>query len=165
MGYERQNAIIVTTRLEGEIQAAHDRATIIFGGDMVSPVVKSRENRVESFFIAPDGSKEGWPESERGDRERAAFCDWLDSQAYEEGSSPYDWIEVQYGDDNKEVKIVRSNDDLVPRRNHRQKRPTSDERIDELVKAMGDLEKKFDSINEKLDHFEEWQTEQNEKRN
>ena len=57
-------------------------------------------------MVPPDGSKEGWRESEAGDSTRAAFVKWLRSRCYDDGSSSYGWVEVQYADDEGETKIV-----------------------------------------------------------
>jgi hypothetical protein len=82
MGYMRHHAIICSgpapIKDEGapwissiaeyvtSLQRAHDKATAIFG-DTVSPIVISPVNGIGSFFIAPDGSNEGWEDSDAGD--------------------------------------------------------------------------------------------------
>lgn len=107
MGYERHHAIVVSARTAGQIDAAHAEALRVFD-DRVSGIMASPVNGVRSFFIPPDGSKEGWPESETGDQQREEFVAWLDAQRYGDGSSPYKWVEVQYGDDDRETKVCRS---------------------------------------------------------
>jgi hypothetical protein len=67
-------------------------------------------NGFQSFFIPPDGSKEGWDDSNIGDLQRETMINWLNEQAYEDGSTPFRWVEVQYGDDDKVSKIVRHSD-------------------------------------------------------
>lgn len=59
------------------------------------------------FAVFPDGSKEGWTESDDGDRKRAAFIDELNR--WRMGNSPghIQWMEVQIGDDGNEHKITR----------------------------------------------------------
>lgn len=69
-------------------------------------------NFYESFFVAPDGSKEFWEISEAGDRLRDEFVAWLNEQRFADGSSPFDWVEVQYGDDERETKIIRHSDEM-----------------------------------------------------
>ena len=61
-----------------------------------------------TFLVPPDGSKEGWEESHRGDRERDVVVKILRSYEYEDGSNPLHWVEVQYHDDNGDDKVTRS---------------------------------------------------------
>lgn len=107
MGYMRHHAIVVTC-CSARIEEAHDKAFRLC--DSVSPIVSSVVNGYRSFLVATDGSKEGWDESAIGDAARAAFVSWLRSQAHSDGSNPFDWVEVQYGDDERETKIVASSD-------------------------------------------------------
>ncbi len=111
MGYMRHHAIIVTCWESGKIEAAHKRASEIFRG--VSPILDSQMNGHRSFFIPPDGSKEGWSESAAGDCLRDAMIEWLNEQAYEDGSTCFDWVEVQYGDDERVTKIIRHSDETA----------------------------------------------------
>lgn len=67
--------------------------------------------RTRYTVTLPDGSKEGWEHSDVGDKARDSYTDWLKAQAYEDGSSPLQWVEVQYGDDNGETKIIRHSDE------------------------------------------------------
>ena len=108
MGYMRHHAIVVTS-YDDKIEAAHAIAHQMFD-DMVSPVVNSHTNGYRSFFIAPDGSKEGRGESNDGDARREAFKAWLDQQRYDDHSTWLRWVEVQYGDDEHETKIVSDSD-------------------------------------------------------
>lgn len=111
MGYMRHHAIIVTSWNEKNLFKVHIKARRIFGDDLVSNIVKSLINDYQSFFIAPDGSKEGWEDSDIGDMKREAFIKSLDNFRYEDGSSPLDWVEVQYGDDWNETIIVNHSDE------------------------------------------------------
>ncbi|MGI9410256.1 MAG: hypothetical protein ACR2OV_09295, partial [Hyphomicrobiaceae bacterium] len=73
----------------------------------VSEVLRSIVNGYRTFLIPPDGSKEGWAESEEEDERRNSFVAWLEAQCYEDGSSPLAWAEVQYGDEQGVSKICR----------------------------------------------------------
>jgi hypothetical protein len=112
MGYMVHHAIIVTGH-NNAVAKAHGVALDIFD-DMVTPIVTSRTNGYLSFMVAPDGSKAGWGESDDGDRRRERFVAYLDQQRYEDYSSPLDWVEVQYGDDEGDTRIVDDSD--APRR-------------------------------------------------
>lgn len=77
----------------------------------VSNVTPETTNGYRAFLVPPDGSKEGWDESERGDERRAQFVKWLRSYSYSDGSSPLDWIEVQFGGDDDDANIINHNHD------------------------------------------------------
>lgn len=110
MGYIRDHAIIVVGRYGDWVEKAHSMADTIF--PWVSPPSPEGVNGSRSFFVPPDGSKEGWPESDVGDGQRNTFIRWLEAQAYEDGSSPLSWIEVRVSDDNGELCIERSNESV-----------------------------------------------------
>lgn len=108
MGYMRHHAIVVTSWDSDLIEKAHKAASDSF--PWVSPVSEAGVNDYQSFFIPPDGSKEGWDSSDLGDSRRAGYVRWLDSQRYEDGSTALDWVEVQFGDDNYQTAIVNDSD-------------------------------------------------------
>lgn len=95
MGYVSHHAIVVTATEHDDAATARFKALEL--GCTVSPVVLSPMNGYASFMVAPDGSKEGWSQSDDGDASRLAFVRWL------RGASEYgfclDWIEVQFGGD------------------------------------------------------------------
>jgi len=106
MGYIRHHAIVVTSSTEEQTQQAHIKATEIFtDGKQVSNIVAGVVNGYYSFFVGPDGSKEGWEDSHHGDYNRMKLITWLKNQAYEDRSSSYSWVEFYYGDDENQVAI------------------------------------------------------------
>ena len=106
MGYIRHNAILVTGNYDNWASKAREKALNIFSEDLVSYIMKSPINRYETFFVAPDGSKEGWDESDIGDKHRAEFIAWLNAQKYDDNSSPLAWVEIQYGDDEGQTIVI-----------------------------------------------------------
>jgi hypothetical protein len=96
MGYIAHNAIVVTSYDYKSIVAAQQKAFAIFGFSLVSSLVASSANSYQSFFVAPDGSKEGWETSDQGDQKREKFREWLDEQRFSDRSSPFTWVEVRY---------------------------------------------------------------------
>ncbi len=110
MGYMRHHAIIVTGAHEEWIRIARDVALGFFPREQVSSILGPMTNNYETFCISPDGSKEGWEESDIGDKRREKFIQWLEGQRYEDHSSPLDWVCVQYGDDDKKTEIVDHSD-------------------------------------------------------
>jgi hypothetical protein len=87
-----------------DILAAHAKATEIF--PWVSQISPAATNGERSFFIPPDGSKEGWEESRMGDERRDKFVEWLrkDGQVH--------WVEVCYAEDEPNTRTTRASDML-----------------------------------------------------
>lgn len=119
MGYIRHHAIIVTGTYDKWTENAHDEAVRLCKmhlhkhaspKDIISKIIGPTVNGTTSFFIGPDGSKEGWDTSAAGDSFRDAFVEWLISQKYDDGSSPLSWALIQYGDDNHETEIINHSD-------------------------------------------------------
>jgi len=108
MGYIKHHSIVVTTSIDELIKSAHEKAKEIFG-TTVSEIIQSKINGYKSFFVAPDGSKEGWGESDTGNDNRKAFIDWCNAQAYEDGSNSLSYCEFFYGEDNGYSEIVSHN--------------------------------------------------------
>jgi hypothetical protein len=106
MGYIKHNTMVVTSWDEKLLTEAHEKAQSM--GLAVSAPVASKVNRYGSFIVAPDGSKEGWADSEAGDGLRAAFRRWLREQCLEDGSSSLEWCEVEYGSDPGSATVVAS---------------------------------------------------------
>jgi hypothetical protein len=84
MGYIRHHAMIITDCDLEKIRDIHRFATLC----SLNPtsIMESPVNGYRTFFIPPDGSKEGWEPSNEGDEERKRFkqfirkrhpyCDW-----------------------------------------------------------------------------------------
>jgi len=116
MGRMRHHAIVVTGPSGGlrlDIRHVRARAAAICGENMpglVSPVVLSVVNGYGTFIVAPDGSKESRAESDHGDEMRAKVIEYLESLRYPGGDTSFDYVEVLYGDDRGEAKLLRYND-------------------------------------------------------
>ena len=101
MGRICHNSIIVTGHIarEDEFRGLRDYAVGLFGFEFVTPMIVTDLNGYMFFFVAPDGSKEGWSQSDDGDAKRIEFCDHIDSLADEEdGSNFFNYIEVSHGE-------------------------------------------------------------------
>jgi hypothetical protein len=55
-------------------------------------------NNFQSFVLPPDGSKEGFEDSNTGDVLRQKTIERLQQDCYEDGSSPWKWVEVSFGE-------------------------------------------------------------------
>ena len=125
MGYMRHHAIIVTGPATGggvlggienvrakvqEIAGAECANAFCKNPQLVSGVLKSLTNDYATFVVAPDGSKEGWDDSARGDKMRDKVIEYLERLRWEDGSTSFAYVEVQYGDDEHETKVCRNSD-------------------------------------------------------
>ena len=95
MGLIQHHAIVVSGD-EKDVSPVHALAVAL--GACVSPVSPLTVNSTVSFCVFPDGSKEGWEDSEKGDKARDALIAHLESLRYEDGSSDLDWVEVAFGE-------------------------------------------------------------------
>jgi hypothetical protein len=99
------HVIIVTGAYEDWIDKAHRQASKIF--KQVSPIIPSYEKELcRTFFVPPDGADLP-TKSHEGRKRRDEFIKWLESQRYDDGSSPLALVEVQYGDTLPEEPMVR----------------------------------------------------------
>jgi hypothetical protein len=108
MSYVIHNPIVVISNIEKYINKAHEKAKDIFG-KYVTEIILSNINSCRSFMIPPDGSKEGWPESDEGDQRRDKFIEWIESQKYEDDSNSITYIEVDYNEKESTCNIKRVN--------------------------------------------------------
>ena len=94
MGIMHHHAVIATTCFDNkadELQVWIDsldpkeRALFGCGSGWV--------NRQRTFVLMPDGSKEGWADSDRGDQLRAKFIARLQDDHH-----TWEWVEVAFGE-------------------------------------------------------------------
>lgn len=109
MGYIKHHAIVVTSWNDESINLARNKAVEIFDPQMVSDIVEGVTNSQFSFFIGPDGSKEGWIDSNTGDIKRDSFIEWIHTIDYEDGSNSLAYAELFFGEDNGKAAIERHN--------------------------------------------------------
>lgn len=104
MGYIAHHAIIVTgADYNNAIVKAHAKAKEL--GCCVTSLTAKAVNGYRSFLIAPDGSKEGWQESDAGDQRRAEWIEWTKTTLHEDGSGPLEWVEVRFGSDDNKAEV------------------------------------------------------------
>lgn len=123
MGYIIHHTIVVTSWETDKLKRVHKKAKEIFkecfskeigtkdsiGLKLISRIQGSITNKYSSFFIAPDGSKEGWDTSEFGDLARKKLIKYINHLAYEEGSNSIAYAELYFGEDNGKAEIINHN--------------------------------------------------------
>lgn len=103
---KEDGGIAVADELELELyKYIHARAMEICP-DLVSNLVASHRNGYYSFFVAPDGSKEGWEASIQGDENRCELIELL-----REWKGPVDWVELTSYDEEGAPTILQSSSD------------------------------------------------------
>lgn len=110
MGYVKHHSIAITTFDKDLILSARSNAVQIFGESSVTEIILSKINMYFTIFIAPDGSKEGWEESDKGDSDRNQMIKWIESMKHEDDSNSIDYCEFSYGSDlDKRSEIINHN--------------------------------------------------------
>jgi hypothetical protein len=105
MGFIKHHAMIVTGYYgSNDFYRAYRRANEIFN-QQTSGVMHSIFDGYLTFSICPDGSKEGWGDSDVGDKKRKDFKNWMF-----ENNIYLDWVEVIYGGDDPMNKVIDSID-------------------------------------------------------
>lgn len=106
MGYIKHHAIIVTTWSPERMKTLTD----YLDGTTArySAQDKASTNGYLSAILFPDGSKEGWTDSDIDDDIRDELVGWLKSQCHEDGSSWFEWAEFGYGNDPGFAEVERS---------------------------------------------------------
>jgi len=104
MGFIRHDAIVVTSWSDADIEAAHARALTCFEETCaeVTNITGAAMNGYRSFLVAPDGSKEGWTDSDDAEDAREDFVAWL-----QEDGPLVSYIEVRFGGDEPDEASVR----------------------------------------------------------
>lgn len=110
MGYIRNETMVVSGWDAARVLRAHSAASAIFdshqNGRLVSGLTQHMSNGGAAFFIAPDGSKEGWNTSDVAATSRAEFIEWLKS---DESKELYlDWALIVLGGDDHEFVVTQS---------------------------------------------------------
>ena len=102
MGYFNHHAIVVLCFDSSEKETKiHKKAKEIFG-DLCSELIGPVTNGYTSFFIAPDGSKEGWNMSNEHDEKREEFAHW--AQNFDDYS---DVVEIHFGGDEPDINGIK----------------------------------------------------------
>lgn len=106
MGYIKHHAIVVTDDDQEQLQELRNWA--VNNKLLCSEIVKGLSNGYASFFIPPDGSKEGWKVSDEQELLRNQFITLLKTRPY----NP-DFIFVAFGGDDPELADIKDNNGNV----------------------------------------------------
>ena len=108
MGVENNECVVATTwnldamnEIKERVMTLSEQEQSLFA--FLSSIVNSKE----TLFLGPTGSKKGWSQDKQGEALRDKLITWLNEFEYEDGSSPFEWIEVGYGEFGQ--KVLRGN--------------------------------------------------------
>lgn len=108
MGVENNECIIATTwdeesmdKVRKWVKKLSKQSQSLFA--FVPSVINSKI----TLFMGPDGSKKGWDLANNYEEIRNNLIEFLKKFDYEDGSSPFDYIEVGYGEYGQ--KVLRGN--------------------------------------------------------
>ena len=116
MSTTQHHAVVATTWSKDRFEQMRTwteerRAVILPTGRLdMSSLFTFGESAINGFFtvaLLPDGSGEGWDADVHGDMLRDEFIAKLSEFVYDNGSNPWKWVEVSYGD--RGQKLVRGN--------------------------------------------------------
>ncbi|AIM37392.1 hypothetical protein KO02_12340 [Sphingobacterium sp. ML3W] len=94
MSWNIHHTIIVTDWDSRDIEKARALALEYIDEILVTPIFYGYVNPQYTFFIVPDGSKEGWLDSDIMDTNRALFLNKM-----KESDLCCDYVELQFGGD------------------------------------------------------------------
>jgi hypothetical protein len=95
--YIAHRAIVLTHWNRERLELVRDY--VLDAGAKCSGLVESNLNGYWSFFVAPDGSKEGCEESDAGDKRHDDIIVVAEQERC-------DWVEVRYGGDSPECACI-----------------------------------------------------------
>lgn len=108
MGYIRNKCIVVSGWDAKRVSKARDKALIFYAEngieELVGDLIPHAMNGGAAFLIAPDGSKEGWETSNKGDTAEAEFIAFLESNH----DLYLEWSLLLIGGDDGEYRVLNS---------------------------------------------------------
>ena len=108
MGIENNECVVATTWNQEAVKEIEKWvATLDESLACLFAFVNGTCNNKTTIFLAPCGSKKGWDEDEKLCLLRDMFIKQFDKFDYDDGSNPFDWVEIGYGEYGQ--KILRGN--------------------------------------------------------
>lgn len=113
----KHHTIAITASDKVQLEALRGKVINIYkekmeakkGFQLVSPIIESLINNFCTFYIAPDGSKEGYDASDDGDIIRKSITTLIESYKQADGENPFRYVEIAYGADDNSSQIISHN--------------------------------------------------------
>ena len=108
MGIENNECVIATTWSKAAMQKVKAWVDTLNNDERsLFAFLPGLVDSKETLFMAPDGSKKGWDIARQGESLRDQLIELLKTFDYEDGSNPFYWVEVGYGEFGQ--KVLRGN--------------------------------------------------------
>ena len=108
MGVENNECVIATTHDDKVANSVREWVQALPSAHQaLFAFLPSLVNAKQTIVLAPDGSKKGWDLAEEGELLRNSFIKKLEEFDFEDGSNPFDFVEVGYGEFGQ--KVLRGN--------------------------------------------------------
>ena len=108
MGVENNECVIATTWDNNKIESIKQWVkTLDKHHQTLFAFLPSLVNGKQTIILGPDGSKKGWDIANTVEILRNNFIKQLESFNYSDGSNPFDYVEVGYGEFGQ--KVLRGN--------------------------------------------------------
>lgn len=98
MGVINHNAVIATTWSDKEFNRVGEWIGNLTREQRALFVTNKNQFGDVTIVMTPDGSKEGWEDSNECDKIREEFTTLLESRACEDGSNAWKYVEVSFGE-------------------------------------------------------------------
>lgn len=108
MTIEHHECMIATTWNHNTMQEVKDWVAALSEKEQsLFAFIPSRVNDRETLIMVLDGNKNGWETSKQSEALRNRLIELIETFDYEDGSNPFDWVEVGYGELGQ--KVLRGN--------------------------------------------------------
>ena len=94
-GYILETIVVSSWNSEAMLNAWW-KAKELIGERFVTPIYLATCNGFETFFIVPEGSREGWEDHINYCDKRKQLMEWLKKHEYEDGSNVYYYFKARY---------------------------------------------------------------------
>jgi len=108
MGVENNECVIAVTWNDNAVKVVSDFVDgLPKEYQRLVAFIPSLVNDKTTVFMAPCGSKKGWQEDKDAQKVRDELIAIISSLDYSDGSNPFDWVEVGFGEYGQ--KVLRGN--------------------------------------------------------
>lgn len=113
----KHHTIVITSNEKPKLESLRNAIINLYkekmeakkGGQLVTPLFESLINNFNTFYVIPDGSKEGYDASDDGDLIRKLIVQLCEKYKEADGSNPIRYAELYYGDDDNKSEILNHN--------------------------------------------------------
>jgi len=113
----KHHTIVITSNDKVQLDSLRNKVINIYkekmeakkGAQIISPIIESLINSFSTFYVVPDGSKEGYDASDDGDIVRESIVDLINSFDQAGKENIFRFVEIAYGEDGIVPQIISFN--------------------------------------------------------